>query len=130
MAKREFRAHVAVTFGRLELQLRAFGLVYGQELRAEGEPSASAIDAKIRTIGKQNKGLIAWYPSDYPRNATLFRDAKKDGAEFELFDLYLGVEGYPQNEAKCKGVKLKNVFRDARNGEEIVEFTAKSITVK
>jgi hypothetical protein len=128
---RSFVANViSVKFGSFQPKLRAFGTVYGQELRADMDPSASDIDAKIRTIGKLNKCVISWYPPEYARHATLFQDAKKASEVLNTFILMASVEGYPENRATCKGAQVKNVFRDARNGEEVVELTMKSADVK
>jgi hypothetical protein len=131
MATRSFVANViSKKFGSFQPKVRSVGTVYGQEIRADMDPSASDIDAKVRSIAKLNKCVFSWYPPDHARNATLFRDAKKEGEELYQFILMMSVEGYPESRATCKGTKVKNVFQDARNGEEVVELTMKSVEVK
>lgn len=131
-AKRNFNSNViSKEFGSIQPRLRAVGTTFSDMLRADLDPSASDLSGKLGAITKLKKCTFSWYPQDEaPKHATLFRDAKKAGEELYQFILMLSVEGYPEERAYFKGTKVKNVFIDARNGEEVVELTAKSIAPK
>ena len=130
--KRSFVANViSKKFGSIQPPLRAVGTTFADMIRADMDPSASDLGGKAGAIKKLNKCTFSWYPQEAaPKNAKLFRDAKKAGEELYQFILMMSVEGYPEERLYFKGTKVKNVHVDARNGEEVVELTLKSAAPK
>ena len=75
MAQASFRATVSPKMGSFQMAFRALGVTYGKEVRADADPSPNDVSAVVRSMATNKKCVFFWNPPDYPKNATVFKDA-------------------------------------------------------
>ena len=129
MAKASFRATVSPKMGSFQMNFRALGITYGGEIRADADPSPNDVSATARSMAANKKCVFFWYPQEYSQHAAVFKNALKEKAIVELFDLILKVEGYGEDRINCRGTTVKRVYLH-HNGEEVVELAMTSVIVK